>query len=141
MIKSFIWILTLVSGMVMQSCDKESRQAGCDSFGLGEKFTGKVGETWCLENGDLKLTFKTLLEDSRCNVQDLVCVWEGRYVMSVVVEQGGIELDTFEADGDWRDTLHHAPYMIILDKVYPLMRPTMEMLDTSDYAFDIIVQQ
>ena len=60
--------------------------------------------------------------------------------MAALIEGGESERDTFFAERDWRDTLHVAPYTIILNKVFPETRTTMEPMDTSGYSFEIIIK-
>ena len=123
------------------SCEKTSEGSPqCDQIALNQPFTAKIGETYCLSNKNWKITFGPLIEDSRCNVPNIECVWAGRYVMAAVIEGAETERDTFFAERDWRDTLHVAPYSIILNKVLPETRTTMEALDTSAYSFEIIVK-
>ncbi|HEX5112662.1 MAG TPA: hypothetical protein VFV79_07435 [Saprospiraceae bacterium] len=87
-----------------------------------------------------KITFGPFLEDSRCNVPEIDCVWAGRYVMAALIEGAETERDTFYAERDWRDTLHVYPYTIILNKVFPETRTTMGNLDSSAYSFEIIIK-
>jgi hypothetical protein len=123
------------------SCDKKSEgNPLCNSITLNKPFTAKIGETYCLPNDSWQITFGPFLEDSRCNVPGLDCFWIGRYVMAATIESGEILRDTFYADDDWRDTLYHAPYSIVLNKVLPEIRDDMEPLDTSAYSFEIIVK-
>ena len=99
-------------------------------------------DEWCFEEADWKIRFGPFIEDSRCNVPDIVCVWAGRYVMAATIYNHGETVqDTFEAVYNWTDTIYQGPYQIILSKVYPEIRTSMEPLDPSNYSFDIIVKQ
>ena len=123
------------------SCEKTSEGSPqCDQIALNQPFTAKIGETYCLPNKNWKITFGPFIEDSRCNVPNIECIWAGRYVMAALIEGGESERDTFFAERDWRDTLHVAPYTIILNKVFPETRTTMEPMDTSGYSFEIIIK-
>jgi len=123
------------------SCEKTSEGSPqCDQIALNQPFTAKIGETYCLPNQNWKITFGPLIEDSRCNVPDIDCIWAGRFVMGALIEGAESERDTFYAEREWRDTLHVAPYAIILNKVFPETRTTMEPVDTSGYSFEIIIK-
>lgn len=57
--------------------------AGCkattpvNSAKLGQEFQLAFGQTVSFSDADLKITFKELIEDSRCP-SDVVCIWAGR---------------------------------------------------------------
>lgn len=59
--------------------------------------------------------------------------------MAATVDNGETIQDTFYAEINWSDTLY-LDRQIILSKVYPETRISMEPLDTSKYSFDIIVK-
>ena|SRR5687767_7198794 len=112
----------------------------CSEFNLNQPFTARIDEKWCLESSDWNITFGPFIEDSRCNVPGIDCIWAGRYVMGVTIDNGQTIQDTFFAQHNWSDTLYNGGYQIILAKVYPETRPTMEPLNPSEYSFDIIVK-
>jgi hypothetical protein len=60
---------------------------------------------------------------------------------ATIINSDGEERDTLYAVQNWTDTLHQGIYNIYLNKVYPEIRPTMELLDPSKYSFDVIVEQ
>jgi len=133
--------LSLSLSLTFTSCDKKSEGTPlCDPITLNVPFTAKIGETYCIPTESWQITFGPFLEDSRCNVPGLDCFWEGQYVMAVTIESGEIQSDTFYADGDWRDTLYNGSYSIILNKVFPESRVSMEPLDTSAYSFEMIIK-
>jgi hypothetical protein len=133
--------MLMLAGLFFPGCDKKSEgNPLCQSIILDKPFLAKIGETFCLPAQNWEITFGPFLEDSRCNVPGLDCLWQGQYVMGITIDHEGITRDTFYADGDWRDTLYNAGYTIILDKVYPETRTDMIPLDTSAYSFDIIVK-
>jgi|GEM_PF-1566756 len=137
----FYLSLSLLLSLAVTGCDKKSEGTPlCTSFTLNKAFTAKIGETYCLPSEHWQITIGPFIEDSRCNVPGIECVWAGRYVMGVTIDNGEALQDTFYAVDNWRDTLYHAPYTIILNKVLPEIRETMEPLDTSAYSFEIIVK-
>ena len=122
-------------------CDKQStNELRCKQIKPDQPFKAVIGEQWCLDNENWKITFGPFIEDSRCNVPEIDCVWAGRYVMGATIDNGKSVQDTFFAVHNWTDTLTHNGYQIILAKVYPEVRQTMEPLDPSAYSFDIIVR-
>lgn len=130
----FITLLSSFSG-----CDK-SVGPNCNEMKLNETFNAQINQIWCLEGDDLSIRFGPVIEDSRCNVPNITCIWAGRFVMGATID-GGIVRDTFVAETNWSDTLYHESYKIILLKVYPEIRTSMEPLDSTKYSFDIVVKQ
>jgi hypothetical protein len=122
-------------------CDKQSSaDLNCKPIVLDQPFKAGIGEKWCLDAKNWTITFGPFIEDSRCNVPEIDCVWAGRYVMGATFENGGSVRDTFFAVHNWSDTLTFSGHQVILSKVYPEIRQTMEPLDPSAYSFDIIVR-
>ena len=132
-----VFILVLFTN----SCDEKTAKPECKDFTLNQTFTAKVNEQWCLEGADFKIRFGPFIEDSRCNVPNINCFWNGQYVMGATIDHGTSVQDTFYAVHNWTDTLYHNAYRIILAKVYPEIRTSMEPLDESAYSFDVIVKQ
>ncbi len=131
----------LIAAFSSTGCEKKlNSNSSCNQITLNETFTAKIGEEWCLDAADWKITFGPLIEDSRCNVPGIQCIWAGRYVMAATINNGEIVQDTFVADTNWQDTLYQGAYKIILAKVYPEIRTTTEPLDPSKYSFDVIVK-
>jgi|SRR5687767_1817585 len=127
--------------LIINSCDKKTAGPECNDFTLNQTFTAKVNQQWCLEGANLKIRFGPVLEDSRCNVPNINCFWNGQYVMAATIDHGTAVQDTFRAVNNWSDTLYHNAYRIILAKVYPEIRTSMETLPDSAYSFDVIVKQ
>jgi hypothetical protein len=122
-------------------CDKKNgSDPNCNQIILNKPFTARIAEQWCLDETNLKITFGPFIEDSRCNVPQIECVWAGRYVMAVTINNGETVQDTFEAVRNWSDTLYQGSYSIILNKVFPEVRTSMEPLDPTKYSFEVIVK-
>lgn len=127
--------------LTLAGCDKlMNANPGCQSFELNKPFLAQPGEQWCLEETNWRIQFGSAIEDSRCNVEGIDCVWAGRFVMEATINDGIPVKDTFEAVHNWSDTLYHGPYSIILAKIYPEMRDSMGILPSSQYSFDVIVK-
>lgn len=127
----------------VSGCDKKNNpDLPCNPITLNKPFLAKIDELWCLDQADWSIRFGPAVEDSRCNVPGIECVWAGRYVMAAtIITADGEDRDTFYAIHNWSDTLHQDGYNIYLKKVYPEIRPTMEPLDPAKYSFDIVVEQ
>ena len=133
--------LSLSLSLSLSSCDKKSEGTPqCETVTLNKPFIAKIGQTFCLPEDHWKITFGPFIEDSRCNVPEIECVWAGRFVMSALIEANETTRDTFYAVRDWRDTIQGGPYTVILNKVLPEIRESMEPLDTSAYSFEIIIK-
>lgn len=134
-------ITAVFSLLTWTSCEKKVvSPLSCNQFQLNKPFKAEISEQWCLDGTDWKITFGPLIEDSRCNVPDILCVWAGQYVMAATIENGEEVQDTFYAVHNWTDTLYQGGYQIILAKVYPETRTSMEALAPSAYSFDVIVK-
>ena len=123
-----------------KDCDADTEDLTCKEITLNEPFIAKIGETWCRPEESWEVTFGPFIEDSRCNVPDIDCFWEGRYVMASLFDNGEVTKDTFYAVTNWRDTLVHDQFTIILNKVYPELRADFEPLDPDKYSFEVIVK-
>jgi hypothetical protein len=124
-------------------CDKNcSSDPSCNEINLNKPFTARLGERWCLESENLEINFGPFVEDSRCNVPGIECIWAGRYVMATTLVHGdAAKQDTFYAVHNWTDTLYSGNLSIILNKVLPETRPTTDPIDQSNYAFDVVVKK
>ena len=60
---------------------------------LGQVFQVSIGQTALLSADGLSVTFKNVLEDSRCPV-DVVCVWAGNAKVTLDVKQTGTATQT-----------------------------------------------
>lgn len=141
--KNHICLTILVLGTVfLASCTKSKTETpfDCKEITLGETFSAKFGEEWCVPQTGLKMTLGPFIEDGRCNIPGILCVWEGQFVMGVTFENGEATKDTFYAVKNWRDTLSHGPHTIMLNKIYPLTRTSFDPMDLEEYTFEMIVE-
>lgn len=143
--KNYLWFTVILClSMAGMGCETKSELPGdCQGFNFDQTFRAKIGETWCHSKPSFQITFGPLIEDSRCNVPNIECVWAGRYVMLATVLHGGdvIAQDTFDAVSNWSDTLYNTPYTIMLQKVYPEIRDSVGNLPDSVYSFDVKISQ
>ena len=140
--KSYISItVSLLFVLVTERCDQKSDSGlPCNEIHLNQAFTARVGEDWCIPETGWKINFGPVVEDSRCNVTGIECVWAGRFVLAAAINNGDVIQDTFYAVSNWQDTLYSGPYKIYLNTVKPEMRESMEPLDPSKYSFEMVVK-
>jgi hypothetical protein len=132
---------TLLLVLVVTSCEPKSETSlTCNQIELSKAFTAKIGEEWCIPGSNWKITFGPFIEDSRCNVPEIECIWAGRYVMGATIYNGETMQDTFFAVHNWQDTLLSGPYAIYLNLVKPEIRPTIDPLDPSVYSFEMVIK-
>jgi hypothetical protein len=134
-------LLLCVSFVTLPACNKKSDASPqCQNITLNKSFLAKIGEEWCIPANDWSIKFGPFVEDSRCNVVNVECVWAGRFVMDATINNGEPVPHTFEAVNNWSDTIYSGIYTIILQKVYPEIRVNTEPLDPSAYSFDVLVK-
>lgn len=134
--------ISLLFVLVTERCEpKPANGLMCHEAQLNKPFTAKIGDEWCLAGTDWKIKFDDVVEDSRCNVPNIECVWAGRYVMAVTIDQDGSSIqDTFFAVNNWQDTIYNGSYSIYLNLVKPETRPTMDPIDESAYALEMVIK-
>ncbi|HSF88759.1 MAG TPA: hypothetical protein VLA46_05030 [Saprospiraceae bacterium] len=141
--KSYISLtVSLLFVLVTEKCEPNSASGlMCNEAQLNKPFTAKIGEVWCLAQTDWKMKLDAVVEDSRCNVTNVDCVWAGRYVMAVSIDQDGTTVrDTFFAVNNWQDTIYSGPYSIYLHLVKPETRPTTDPIDPASYSFEMLIK-
>ncbi|HUR30306.1 MAG TPA: hypothetical protein VMZ69_02675, partial [Saprospiraceae bacterium] len=94
--------IVLLFGLTsLNSCDKKQESGlNCNTIIINQPFRAKITEDWCI-GSDWKIHFGPLVEDSRCNVPNIECVWAGRYVMEASIDNGDSVRDTFFAVNNW----------------------------------------
>lgn len=141
--KSYITLtVSLLFVLVTERCEpKPANGLMCNEAQLNKPFTARIGEEWCLTGTDWKIKLDGVVEDSRCNVPNIECVWAGRYVMAVTIDQdGSILQDTFFAVNNWQDTIYSGSYAIYLTLVKPEIRPTMDPIDADAYSLEMVIK-
>jgi hypothetical protein len=100
-----------------------------------------VHDTWCLPEESLKVTIRTIVEDSRC-VKNVLCSWEGYTVFEFFIET--------QSAPSYRDTLHAfmglfgemtiGNYSLKINQVLPLERNDF-VIDTAEYRFQLVLNE
>lgn len=112
----------------------------CETYPVNVRFNAHVNDVICIENEDIVLGFGRILEDSRCNVPHIDCVWEGRFVMALDVEIGSnVIKDTIRANYQGLDTITYQDFKIEILKVKPEVRPSLEFSDTTAYELEVML--
>ena len=134
--------ISLLFVLVTERCEpKTANGLTCHETQLNKPFTARIGEEWCIAGTDWKMKLNAVVEDSRCNVPNVECVWAGRYVMAVTIDQDGSTLqDTFFAVNNWQDTIYSGSYAVYLNLVKPQTRPTTDPIDASSYSFEMVIK-
>lgn len=140
--KSHLFLtVSILFVLVTERCEPKSSGLMCKETQLNKPFTARIGEEWCLAQTDLKIKLDAMVEDSRCNVTNVECVWAGRYVMAVTIDHDGGSLrDTFFAVNNWQDTIYSGSYGIYLNLVKPEIRPTTDPIDPASYSFEMVIK-
>lgn len=128
--------------ILLYACrDRAQTASPCKEITEGVAFEAKVHETWCLPNAHIKLTVNSILEDGRCNVKDIDCIWAGRAVVELLIETHEVPSyrDTFYAVHNWQDTLQVGGYDLELALIVPLER-LLPVVDTAAYRFQMILK-
>ncbi len=99
---------------------------------LGQRFTLAVGQTATVRGEGLELTFKDVLEDSRCP-KNAVCIQMGKARIAVEAKKGGAVVDTTIeqpglSDGSSEWTVHGYTVVFHLDP-YPEAGKNTEKAD------------
>lgn len=129
------WVMAV--GLVLAACgNKVSTPAG-DKIPLGREFTLAPGQSAVVDD-DLRLTLKSVTDDSRCPV-DVTCVWEGdaKVSVEVITPAPRAEHDLHTSARDGREAKHGA-YRITLVKLEPAPRSTAT-ISPGDYRATFVV--
>jgi len=123
--------------LAMAACGNKVATPSGEKVPLGREFTLAVGQSVVVDE-DLRLTLKSVTDDSRCPV-DVTCVWEGDAKVSVDVitptPRAEHELHT---TGRESHEAKHGAYRITLVKLEPAPRSTTT-ISASDYRATFVV--
>ena len=123
--------------LAMAACGNKVATPSGEKVPLGREFTLAPGQSVVVDE-DLRLTLKSVTDDSRCPV-DVTCVWEGDAKVSVDVitptPRAEHELHT---TGRESHEAKHGAYRITLVKLEPAPRSTTT-ISASDYRATFVV--
>ena len=135
-------IFSILSAGLAFSCKELVNGATpCNEITLGATFEAKVHDTWCLPDEKVMITIGPILEESRCNVTGIDCVWAGRTVLELIIDTKETPeyRDTLVAERNWQDTITIGGYSLELNKIIPEQRATLAV-DTAKYRFQMILK-
>jgi hypothetical protein len=129
------WVIAAC--MVLAACGNEVGTPSGDTIPLGREFTLAVGES-ALVDDDVRITLKSVTDDSRCPV-DVTCVWEGDAKVSVEVltpsPRAEHELHT---SSRFDREVRHGAYRITLVRLDPAPRSSAPP-SARDYRATLLV--
>jgi hypothetical protein len=111
---------------------------GVKSPALNQSFDLKIGETASVQGSRMKISFKTVAEDSRCP-EDVNCVWAGNAKIILSITNGGRGAKTLTLNSGLNPKhLTYQGYDIKLADVKPLQN-THKKISQSDYVITLAV--
>lgn len=126
-------LITFLATLLIHSCNKEDLSTSF-KIGLEEEFKqGKINQS---DNNLLKFSI-TEINDSRCP-SDVVCVWEGKADVKIVVEYqqpGSIILSTYNNS---IDTIGSFSFELIEVSPYPI---STQNIDLEDYKVTLKINE
>ena len=123
--------------LAMAACGNKVGTPSDEKIPLGREFTLAAGQS-AVVNDELRLTLKSVTDDSRCPV-DVTCVWEGDAKVSVEVitptPRAQHELHT---SSRFDREAKHGAYRVTLVKLEPAPRSTAT-ISPGDYRATFVV--
>ena len=123
---------------------QQGHQARADTVvALDRPFVLAGGQQATLAGTPVRVRFTGVPEDSRCPTQ-VECVWTGRALVTVVVDDGGgepavLEFDTNPAPGLNRQTVAAAGYQLTLQALDPYPETPDPPIAFADYRVTLVL--
>lgn len=127
--------------LLLARCDKKANHSPLE-FQPGKSFDMSYQDTGTCSCGDLSITFRDVVEDSRCPT-GAVCVWEGqaRVQLDVQSEDGSQSIElVFQASRSSFDRDTVGSYAISLMEVSPHPREG-QTIEKRDYRIRLMVEE
>ena len=123
--------------LAMAACGNKVATPSGEKVPLGREFTLAPGQSAVVDD-DLRLTLKSVTDDSRCPV-DVTCVWEGdaKVAVEVITPTPRAEHELHTTGRESHEAKHGA-YRITLVKLEPAPRST-KTISASDYRATFVV--
>jgi hypothetical protein len=123
--------------LAMAACGNKVATPSGEKIPLGREFTLAVGQS-AVVGDDVRLTLKSVTDDSRCPV-DVTCVWEGDAKVSVeVITPSPRAEHELHTTGRESHEAKHGAYRVTLVKLEPAPRSTVT-ISSSDYRATFVV--
>jgi hypothetical protein len=124
-----------------------SRQAQADppAFTLGQEFSVGGGQEAMFGDGDLRVRFAELLEDSRCPTE-VECFWTGQARIAVVVQAVGspqttVYFNTNPAPSENVQSAKSGAYTVDLKSLDPYPKTPDDPISFEDYKATLVVRR
>ena len=129
------WVMAAC--LAMAACGNKVGTPSGEKIPLGQEFTLAVGQSVVVDE-DVRLTLKSVSDDSRCPV-DVTCVWEGdaKVAVEVLTPTPRAEHELHTSGRDSHEARHGA-YRITLVKLEPAPRSTAT-ISQGDYRATLVV--
>jgi hypothetical protein len=123
--------------LAMAACGNKVATPSSEKIPLGREFTLAPGQSAVVDD-ELRLTLKSVTDDSRCPV-DVTCVWEGdaKVAIEVVTPTPRAEHELHTTGRESHEAKHGA-YRITLVKLEPAPRSTTT-ISSGDYRATFVV--
>lgn len=133
---SYLFLITLLLSLTSFICNKNN-----DSDKLGQTLTLKLNESVDIQKDQLTVTFKEVVEDSRCPT-GVECVWEGQASIKLDINNAESVAIILRAGKDdlAKDTLNGFIYTLLEVSPYPDATVTLP-IPLKDYTIDIQVDK
>jgi hypothetical protein len=123
--------------LAMAACGNKVGTPSGEKIPLGREFTLAVGQSAVVES-DVRLTLKSVTDDSRCPV-DVTCVWEGDAKVSVeVITPSPRAEHELHTSSRFDREANHGAYRVTLVKLEPAPRSTAT-ISSGDYRATFVV--
>lgn len=116
--KTISFLNTLCLVLLLTACNKDKKNTDVN---IGDEFELDFDQTAFFNNGNstIPIKFIEVLEDSRCP-DDAICLWEGRVVIKLDIDEASVELATFNSmNGDSLQTAEIGNYLVKLIEIKP----------------------
>ena len=130
------WVMAAC--LAMAACGNKVATPSGEKIPLGQEFTLAVGQSAVVVDESVRLTLKSVTDDSRCPV-DVTCVWEGDAKVSVdVLTPTPREEHELHTSARFDREAKHGAYQIQLVRLEPAPRSTAKPT-SSDYRATFVV--
>ncbi|MDV2988740.1 MAG: hypothetical protein P3T54_01075 [Dehalogenimonas sp.] len=120
----------LAIGLIAAGCSPATTE-----YQLGQSFTLEPGETAAIKNEDLTITFKEVLNESRC-ADGAVCIWQGQVqcLLNVTADGKNEQLTLTQSGSGTAFQTYHQYYIEFDVTPYPSLG---EAIKASDYGLEL----
>lgn len=111
-------LYVIASSILLISCSVTSSNSSDFLIELGSEFPIKMGEKFTIEESEIKIELQDV-DDFRCNVIDIYCVWSGDATIDLLFKGEQIQLTLYNQDQSF---VEQDGYKIEFIKLTPELR-------------------